>query len=53
MWAKFFELLKIVAKYGQKAVTWCWNNRGLIWSWLERGLGIYTIADLVRQAVGG
>lgn len=53
MWSKFYQILKLVAKYGTKAVNWCWANRSRIWTWLERGLSVYTIADLVRQAVGG
>lgn len=53
MWTKFYQLLKLVAKYGKRAVDWCWSHRGTIWRWLERGFSIYWIAEEVRKAIGG
>lgn len=53
MWSKFYEILRLVAKYGQRAVNWCWANRSTIWYWLNRGSSVLWIVEQVRQAVGG
>ena len=36
----FFKVLKFAARYGRKAVRWCWTHKGLI---LKYGLEITNI----------
>lgn len=48
---KFGQLLKAVAKYGKKAVDWCWANRGRILDWFNRGMTLAWVIEQVVRAI--
>ncbi|MGP5591191.1 aureocin A53 family class IId bacteriocin [Corynebacterium variabile] len=50
--AGFLKVVKAVAKYGSKAVKWCWDNKGKIMEWLNVGMAVDWIVEQVRKAVG-
>lgn len=50
--SSFFKVLKLVAKYGSKAVQWCRNHVGTVLDWINAGQAIEWIVNKVRRIVG-
>jgi hypothetical protein len=52
MWSTFYRILKIIAKYGKRAVDWCWANRQRIFDWIARGYTVDQIVQFILRALG-
>lgn len=52
MWSAFYQILRIIAKYGARAVNWCWKNRDRIFNWIRNGMAIDWIINQIKKILG-
>lgn len=55
MWSIFLRIVALIAKYGKRAVDWCWANRNRIYDWIRNGMAvdwiINRILEILRSAL--
>lgn len=52
MWSIFLRIIALIAKYGKRAVNWCWANRGRIYDWIRNGMAIDWIINRILELLG-
>lgn len=45
----FLKIVKILSKYGSKAVNWCWSHKEQILNWINIGQGIEWIVNKIKS----
>lgn len=52
MASAFIRVVQIIARYGRRAVDWCYRNRSRIMTWLRNGVTIDTVIRRIREVLG-
>lgn len=52
MWSIFLRIVALIAKYGKRAVDWCWANRNRIYDWIRNGMAVDWIINRILEILG-
>lgn len=46
------SILQLIAKYGKRAIDWCWANKDRILNWIRNGMAIDWIINKIKEILG-
>lgn len=48
----FLRILQLIAKYGKRAIDWCWANKDRILNWIRNGMALDWIINKIKEILG-
>ena len=48
----FLKVVAAMAKYGKRAVSWCWAHRDEIMRWISSGASVTVIIEWIKNRLG-